>query len=365
MKLRFITTLLILISLTPVYIFSVADAAVELPAGLEIPEGDTTFSNIEQSQIDALDYTSSVNESDIDVILNPEYPNAFQPVTIRLDSNTVDLNRYFIQWVVDGISQKSGIGLRDFKTTSGNYGSNIRIDALITLEAGIRLQKQIVISPQDTTVLWEAVDSYVPPFYRGKKMISQEGLIKISAMPNFKLNNDSLKLDDAVYLWDRNDNKILNVGGYAKDSITIQHNKLRASEKITATVSDVDGGTKTKKTITLPIRDPEIHWYYKDINNYRKLLSVDRGLRIASGDTTLVAEPYFFSTAAFADDLDYSWKVNNETLYLAPGSIKKELLVQNPEQDGQASFSLSLENPKTFLQTAASTILLYFQSPKK
>lgn len=365
MKFRLIT-IFILVSLFAGYVGApFVHAAIEIPAGLEIPEDETGLTNSEQSQIDALDYASSVNESDIDVILNPEYPNAFQPVSIRLDSNTIDLNRYFIQWVVNGVSQKSGIGLRDFKITSGNYGSNTRVDAIVRVEAGVTLQKQIVISPQDATVLWEAIDSYVPPFYRGKKLPGQESLIKISAMPNFKLNNSSLKLDDAVYLWSRNDNRILNVGGYAKDSIIIQHNKLRASEKITATVSDVDGGTKTEKSIVLPIRNPEIHWYYKNTDGYRKLLAIDRGLRITSGDTTLVAEPYFFSSSAYTDDLTYTWKVNNETLYLEPGSIKKELLVQNPGQNGQATFSIALENPKTFLQSAASTISLYFQSLKQ
>lgn len=364
MKFRFIALPLSLFLLGIFFIIPVY-AATDLPGGWDTIPDPTGITDIDQSQIDALDYNSSVNESDIDVILNPQYPNAFQTVSIRLDSNTIDLNHYFIQWVVNGVAQKSGIGLRDFKTVSGNYGSNIRVDAVITLEAGVTIQKQIVISPQDTTVLWEAIDSYVPPFYRGKKMPGQESLIKISAMPNFRLNNNSLKLDDAVYLWSRNDNRILNVGGYAKDSITIQHNKLRASEKITATVSDVDGGTKTEKAITIPIWNPEIHWYYKDNNKYRKLLSIDRGLRITSGDTTLVAEPYFFSTSAFADDLNYTWKVNKETLYLEPGAVKKELVVQNPGQDGQATFSVALENPKTFLQSAAKTIVLYFQSNKQ
>jgi hypothetical protein len=196
-------------------------------------------------------------------------------------------------------------------------------------------------------------------------MPGQESLIKISAMPNFKLNNDSLKLDDAVYLWSRNKNRILNVGGYAKDSIVIEHNKLRSTEEITVDVSDVGNGIKAQKSISIPISNPQIHWYVRDEFNYRRLQSIDRGLRVASGDVNLIAEPYFFSTTKGTQGLTFDWKINNETVYLDPNSPKHELTVHNPGQDGQAIFNVSVKNPKTFLQTAGNTVSLYFQSIKK
>lgn len=309
----------------------------------------------------ALSFNTGINSNDIEVVIKPEFPSAYEKVTVRLDSNTVDLNRYQIEWVIDGQIEKSGLGLRDFETTSGAYGTIKKIDVLINLNSSL-VKKIITIAPQDVTVLWEAIDSYVPPFYRGKKLPGSESVIKISAIPNFKMANNSLNLADAVYLWTRNDSRILNVGGYGKDSITIEQNKFRSSEKITANVSSLNNGIRAEKSITIPTVDPEIHWYYKNENNYRKLLSIDRGLRITSGNVVLVGEPYFFSTSNYLDDLNYTWKVNNETLYLEPGSIKKELLVQNPGQTGQASFNLSMENPKTFLQSAAASVSLYFQN---
>lgn len=312
-------------------------------------------------QISSLSYNASVNESDIDVTINPEFPKSFERVSIRLDSNSIDLNRYMIQWTTDMFEQKSGIGMRDFIVQSGNYGSRKKITVIIS-GSGVRIVKNITIAPQDATLLWEAIDSYVPPFYHGKKMASQESLIKISGLPNFKLINDSIALNDAVYIWSRNDNKILNTGGYGKDSITIQHNKLRSSEKITANISNISGGTKAQQSITIPITDPQIHWYYRDIYNYRKLLSIDRGLRVGQGDTTIIAEPYFFSLSK-VNDLNFTWKMNNETLYLDPSAPRQELLVRNPNQSGQVTFSTSIENPNTFLQTASGSTTLYFQKP--
>lgn len=311
-------------------------------------------------KIGNLNYNASINEGDIDVNVDPEYPSAYQTVTMRLDSNSVDLNRYSIQWFVDEIPKLSGIGKRDFQITSGNYGSVTKIVAIITID-GTSIQKKITVAPQDITMLWEAVDSYVPPFYRGKKLASQESLIKVSAIPNFQGGNKSLGIDNAVFLWDRNGNKILNIGGYAKDSIVIQHNRLRASENIAAKVSTVSGGSSAKESITIPIIDPEIHWYTKNISNYRRLNSVDKGLRVVSGDTKIIAEPYFFSLDRNPEELGITWNMNNQELYLDPESSKQEVLVRNPGQIGQSNFSVSIKNPKTFLQEAAKSVSIYFE----
>jgi hypothetical protein len=251
--------------------------------------------------------------------------------------------------------------MRDFSIQSGNYGSRKKITVIVS-GSGLRIVKTITIIPQDATLLWEAINSYVPPFYHGKKIPSQESLIKISGIPNFKNISDATKLNDAVYIWTRNDNKILNSGGYGKDSLIIQHNKLRRSESITTDISDISGSSKTRQTIIIPISNPQIHWYYRDNYNYRKLLSINRGLRVGQGDTRIIAEPYFFSLNQL-NDLNFTWKMNNETLYLDPSAPKQELLVRNPNQSGQVTFSTSIENPKTFLQTATNSTTLYFQKP--
>jgi hypothetical protein len=307
-----------------------------------------------------LGYNASVNESDIDVIVSPEFPQAYQKVTVRLDSNTVDLNRYIIQWVENGIPKLSGIGKRDFQTTTGAYGSISKINVIINIGPS-NIQKNITLSPQDVTVLWEAIDSYVPPFYRGKKMASQESLITVSAIPNFQGGNKSLQTNDAVFLWNRNGNKILNIGGYGKNSITIQHNRLRAQEEITTEVSTVSGSTNAKKSIIIPIGDPEIHWYAKNSNDYRRLSTINNGLRVAGGDIKIMAEPYFFSTNRNLQGVNMVWKMNNENLYLEKNNTPHEILVRNPDELGQTNFSVAVTSKKTFLQEVSDSLSIYFQ----
>jgi len=306
-------------------------------------------------------YDASVNEGDIDVSLTPESPGAFQNVRLRLDSNTVDLNRYMIRWTINGSEVLSGTGERSYQVTTGGYGSSTQIGITINLD-GLTIQKSLVLSPQDATLLWEVIDAYVPPFYKGKKLPTPESEIKISGIPNFQTSN-SLKINDAVYLWDRNGNRILGVGGYAKDSIIIKQNRLRSSESITTTLSDVSGNRQAVKTVQIPVVNPEIHWYAKNPFGFRLLRSIDRGVRITQGDLTLVAEPYYFSTRQNTRDLVYGWKMNNEMLYLDPQTAQRELLVRNPGTTGQTSFTLTATHPQTFLQEASRLINVYFQQP--
>jgi hypothetical protein len=331
-----------------------------IPAFAQTIEPTTT---VDTQKLSAFSYNASVNESDIDVIVSPEFPNAFETVSIRLDSNSIDLNRYTIQWVTDSFEQKSGVGLRDFTIRSGGYGSRKKITVTI-IGQGTRITKNITITPQDATLLWEAVDSYVPAFYYGKKLAGQESLIKLSALPNFRSGLKSTQLGDAVFLWTRNGNRILNMGGYEKNSLLIQHNKLRPDEKITVDVSDVSGTTKTQKTVTVPIRDPQINWYYRGSDGYKKPVSINNGLLVGNEDVTLIAEPYFFSLNKI-NDLDFIWKMGDEQLYLDPLAPKNELLVRNPNGTGKVPFTVSIENPRTFLQNALRSTTLFFQKPSE
>jgi hypothetical protein len=88
---------------------------------------------------------------------------------------------------------------------------------------------------------------------------------------------------------------------------------------------------------------------------------VDKGLRVVSGDTKIIAEPYFFSLDRNPEELGITWNMNNQELYLDPESSKQEVLVRNPGQIGQSNFSVSIKNPKTFLQEAAKSVSIYFE----
>lgn len=303
-------------------------------------------------------YGTGVDASDIELVVNPSYPEAFSTVSMRLRSNTVNLNQYHIDWRINGKLLNSGIGARDQETTIGGYGSVTNISVSINL--GLKtIEKQVILSPQDSTLLWEAMDSYVPPFYKGKKMPGRESYVKIIGIPHFQ-SLTGLTTGNAVYLWDRNGNRILNVGGYAKNSIIIEQNRLRTSEEIKATITSQDGRYESEKSIIIPTINPEINWYAKNNQGYRKLIAINQGATINQDSISLVAEPYFFSTYSLKS-LNINWKMDNEQLYLDSSFPKNEIIVNHPGVQSQNTFTLSVENPRTFLQSASSAVTLYFK----
>lgn len=305
-------------------------------------------------------FGTTVDPSDIDLILSPEFPSAFETVRLRLNSNTINLNLYQIDWFVNSQPVQNGVGLREYQLTMGGYGSTTNLSVIVRL-GYTNIQKQVSLNPQDTTVLWEATNTYVPPFYKGKKLPGRESDVTITAIPHFS-SITGVTTDNAVFLWNRNGNRILNVGGYAKNSITIAQNRMRESENITAIVTSRDETYRAEKTVTIPTVSPEINWYTKDSSGYRRLLSINNGARVSSEQESIqiVAEPFFFTTFS-PKQLTYSWKMNGDSIYLDPTKSPTELLVRNPGTIGQVTFGISTENPFTFLQVAQRNLSLYFQ----
>ena len=98
----------------------------------------------------------------------PETPGAFQDVTIKLKSYSYNLLGSKITWTVDGkvVLSDTGAISYSFKTKDVGKATNI---VITILTGGETIQKGISIQPQNVDMLWEAPDSYVPPFYKGKK----------------------------------------------------------------------------------------------------------------------------------------------------------------------------------------------------
>jgi hypothetical protein len=80
----------------------------------------------------------------------------------------------------------------------------------------LRVTKEVILAPQDAAILWEAVDSYAPPFYEGKKLPSPESIVRIASIPNFLGIKQSSSTKNAVYVWSRNKSVIPDAGGYGK-----------------------------------------------------------------------------------------------------------------------------------------------------
>ncbi len=309
---------------------------------------------------DASNYDSSVNANDIETTLQPPNPGSFTTVTITLDSNVVDLRRYMITWYVDGVSVGGGIGKYTLLSKTKNYGQTTNIRASIALDTET-LTKDIALNPQDMTMMWEAVNSYVPPFYEGKKLAGRESIIKVVAIPNFVSNGTSLNPANAVYNWKRNGNVVENTSGYGNDYLLIKQNKLNANEQVEATASDSSDDVQTTADLTVPVFDPKILFYGIDSASGITSPLGQNSLSFTGPSATILAEPYFFSVFNNnPNNLSFDWSMNDNPIAVTNTKNQTILNLQNPGTSGSSTISLSLTNPLTPFQSADGSLGVIF-----
>jgi hypothetical protein len=305
-------------------------------------------------------YDTGPSANDISLEFTPENPGAFQEVTVRITSDYINLNRYNATWFVDGKKIVEGTGQRTASFKTRGYGQRTTIIILVQLPDTL-IKKTFFFEPQDITVLWEAVDAYVPPFYQGKKLLPREGLIKAVALPNFRNTDGSLlKSNNGVYRWLRNGNIVTEATGFGKDYYLFKNNKIRSLEEISVVASDTSSERTATQSISVTTYQPKILFYEK--NNRTGLVNPfpKRNLNLLGNAAVIVAEPFFFSTTGNPNDLTFNWTMNTSPITLSDLANQRTLTLQNPGGSGNARLGLSVTNPNSLFQSVTSQLSIVF-----
>ncbi len=333
--------------------------------GTTTTAGDTTTNTVSQDQIpdDLNTYDSGINEGDIDASVSPENPGSFQRVTVTLDSNLVDIRRYVENWYVDGKPALRGYGKLTLTTTTKGYGQPTNIQVTIELPTG-NVTKNITLTPEDISTMWEAVDSYVPPFYPGKKLPAREGIVRIVAIPNFLSNNRPVNPSELVYNWKRNSSIMTGGSGYGLQSVLIKNNKLRPSELIEVTAGTLDSSSQATTATTLSFYDPKILFYglNPDTGNPKPFSETTAFFDTPS--KTVIAEPYFFSiNSPNLQPLKFKWSMNNQDVPIPDIRNKQLITLKNPGGSGTALLGLSISSAGSYFQSASNQLPIIFSKP--
>lgn len=297
-----------------------------------------------------------VQESDISVITIPEDPKPYDDVTIKLESYSTDLNKAMIEWRNDKNVLLKGYGKTSYSMTSGGpdsvYGLIITI---VPSESSTSITKKISINPSEVSLVWESVDGYVPPFYKGKSFVTPESLIKVIAIPN--TNKIKKGKGNISYTWKQNDSTISEASGYGKDSFVFKNSELNTSEIISVKAESVDGKYSATNTIEIPITKPKMIFYKKSPTEgilYNRSLKNNEVL--TEDEVTIVAAPYFLALNTNENDFTYKWKINGQSIDTP--SRKTELTIRPSSRGGYATIETVFENLNTFYQTISGSLKL-------
>jgi len=308
------------------------------------------------TQISLAENEILLQEEDISISTVPENPRPYEDVTVTLVSFSTDLNKALIQWQNGSNTVLSGYGkIRyTFKTLGPN--TNIILNVSITPAGSIEsITKRVVISPSDIELIWESLDSYTPPFYRGKSFPSAESLIKVVAIPN--TNTIKQGKGSIAYKWKEGDNSVLSASGYNKDSYVFRNSELNNEEQITVTAESVDGQYNATNTINIPIISPKVVFYKKSPTEgvlYNQAYTNETFM--ADDEITLSAVPYFLAIKGKEDIFSYTWKINGKEIETP--TKKTELTIRPASRGGYATIDLTLENLNTLYQKVSGKIKL-------
>lgn len=289
----------------------------------------------------------------IGVEVIPKNPKPYETTTINLSSYAFDLNKSMIVWQRGSNIILSGYGEKSYSFQTSGPDVPIIFDIKITPTGSQTINKRIAIVPSDLDLLWEAVGSYVPPFYKGKAMPTQEDTIRVVAIPNSTYIKSGV--GEMSYTWKLNNDTVLDSSGYNKNSYTFTNSVLNDIENISVTISSLDGRYATERNIDIEIKNPFV-LFYKKTPELGTLYNegFKKETTISQGETTIVAEPYFISSKNQEYDFDYKWTLNDEKIETP---LKKtEITFRPSSMGGYSEIGFSMESITRLFQNVSGLI---------
>ncbi len=295
-----------------------------------------------------------INEGDIDFKIEPEFPAPNESVTISIQSYVIDLNSTSISWAVDGKDVVKGYGVKMIQFRAKNIGQETRIKVIVD-GPDRPLEKTYVFQPSTLDMIWEAVDSYAPPFYKGKTLPVYESVVKIAAIPDIRTATGTQPKDsDIVYTWKHENKAVQDQSGYGKSGLLIKKNRLRSDEAVDVSVATRDGSARMGGRIRVPTFLPQI---VITAAPYEALANLKNVFNANSGEVSLTATPYFF-TAKKRSDVPYVWQIGGQKV---TNKTDSTLRIRKNEDVSSTTITASAESPSNFFESASGSATINFK----
>lgn len=270
--------------------------------------------------------------ADLSISAIPANPSPLQQVTLRAQSFSVDLDQSVITWKYNNKIVSGGTGRTEIVVTAPAAGEVGIITA--TISGGILPgNASVTLRPASVDMLWEAADSYTPPFYKGKALLSTNGMVRVTAIPT------ATAPKNVVYRWSHNDEAQQAASGYNKSSFLFRNSELINEELVE--VASESGLFQGNGSIRIIPRTPSVV-AYQNTDGFINYANGSSGVITTNQPGTILHfEPYYFSVnGTVANELTFDMTNNGETLTGDPRP--NELRLSRPEGGGQSQLRLSI-----------------------
>jgi hypothetical protein len=304
--------------------------------------------------------TAKAAESDIFVNISPENPAPGENTNITLSSYLYDLNSVLISWKVDGKNSLSEIGQKTFSVNAPSAGKETTVLADIDLPDGV-IEKKIIIRPTALVLLWQADDSYVPPFYKGKALPTPESEIKVVAMPEIKNGGSEVDPQSLLYTWQEDYNNQPDSSGYGKNYFIYSGDYLDSTNTISVTASTLDQKYSADANLNITTTQPKILFYSQDPDLGTLWENALKDGHKIQGSETIEAAPYFISPKDIRIPLlTWNWSINDNSVNV-PNYAENLLPIQTQAGvSGTSKIDLTINNSYKIFESASQEINVSF-----
>lgn len=298
------------------------------------------------------------SELNIDII--PTYPRPSETVFLSLSLYTDDLSSADIAWYRDGKLELQGKNKIKYSFKNGPSGKETKIEVRIKLVSGVVFSRKLSITPANIDLMWES-NSYVPPFYKGKALHAQQGVLKIVAVPEFIKNGKAVPPENLVYEWSNETEVYQNQSGYGKNVLLLSGSILGREENIDVLVTDPVSGMVAQAFVQIAPVKPEISFYKNDpYYGYIFDTALPNFFDLKGEEIAMIAAPYYMSKER-EGSLVYNWRLNGKSVPELNDSMTA--VFRKPEdKSGESYLSLRIENMNRILQQGEASLVFQFDN---
>lgn len=295
---------------------------------------------------------TTLNAAELRVL--PSYYEPNDVVTVELNAYTLNTNGASITWRIDGVEQSNAKDQRSLTMSTGELGTTQAVQAVITLTNGSQVTARTTVRPIRIDMLVEA-DTFTPAFYTGRALPSNGSTVVVKAIPFTDSNQPQSNLS---YSWQVGREVVGGGAQIGKDRITFTPGFEKAT-RVQVTVFDTNGRSLGSRTITIPIAEPEIHFY--EINPLRGLQTQALGSTapFRGIEMQVKAEPYYMSRGKQSDELHMAWKLDNQTIS-NPSADPRQITLRRQGTRGNFQLEFEIRNLTELLQGAKKAMTLQF-----
>ncbi len=288
------------------------------------------------------------------LVTNPINPAPNTLVEVSLDDYSVDAVGATLLWYVDGVEQKSFQNERTITLSSKKLGEETAVRVVLNRNSAPPLSSSLTIAPTVVDILIES-DTYVPYFYKGRALPSEESEIRMIAVVH-----DGTKTPDTSYTYKWSENGTALFGGpvKGKNVVTLPLSRY-GNRTITVDVINAEGTTVGRNGVTIRAQQPEIHFYEESPLRGLSERVLTSPFPLTSDEVTIYGEPYFMNARVQNSEVDLMWSINNEQT--APDSqTPNAITLRRVGGEGSALVGLRAVTTKRIPQLIEKTFQIFF-----